>query len=287
MFSSASRRLRVAAQRAAAAAQRHMSVEAEAAAPETPPRDVLGLAVFTVPVLVTAGLGLWQWRRKTWKEEQIALRKERLKLPPVPAPGEYLDESGREALQHRQVAVTGEYDHSKTMLVGPRTYDGQAGFHMIVPMKCTNGTIVLVNRGWVPKQVAGDPAAMASFKTKGVVATSGVSVIPMLPSSFVPPNAPAEGKWYALRLEEMAAWAGAPSVPLLLETIQTAPSSLPANRRELPIPRDPAEIVSTYVMPEGHRAYAATWWTLSAALAGLTYVRFFKSRRPRIRPPPA
>lgn len=55
--------------------------------------------------------------------------------------------------EYRRVRVTGVYDHTKEMLLGPRTRgDGNSGYFLITPLRRENGSIVLVKRGWVPTE---------------------------------------------------------------------------------------------------------------------------------------
>ena len=51
---------------------------------------------------------------------------------------------------YRKVYLTGEFDHANEILLGPRTRDGQLGFHVITPLVRGEGQdTILVNRGFV------------------------------------------------------------------------------------------------------------------------------------------
>ena len=70
-------------------------------------------------------------------------------------------------LEFRRVECVGTFDHSQQILMGPRSapagmaaVNGQrvsagvptsSGWDVITPLRCTDGSLVLVNRGWVPR----------------------------------------------------------------------------------------------------------------------------------------
>lgn len=51
---------------------------------------------------------------------------------------------------YRKVYLTGIFDHAHEILLGPKTRDGQLGFHVITPLIRGDGQdTILVNRGFV------------------------------------------------------------------------------------------------------------------------------------------
>ena len=64
--------------------------------------------------------------------------------------------------EFRRVVVRGEFDHAHQMLLGPRSAPPGAkqhgapggspsGWDIVTPLRCEDGSVVLVNRGWVPR----------------------------------------------------------------------------------------------------------------------------------------
>ncbi len=92
-------------------------------------------------------------------------------------------------LDYQRFYVIGNYEHDQEILVGPRApfpdgkntpqaKDGSAGitgFHIYTPLKCLDGSRVIINRGWIQLQ-SKDQAARPETLNKDIVAISGVAV---------------------------------------------------------------------------------------------------------------
>jgi len=90
------------------------------------------------------------------------------------------------------------------MLLSPRVRDGVHGVHVVTPLIRDNGSTVLVDRGFVSRDL------IDSLPEPG---TGEVEVLGMLRTSqprnvFTPDNNPEEGKWYWTDVEKMAEYAG-------------------------------------------------------------------------------
>lgn len=57
-----------------------------------------------------------------------------------------------------KVTASGRYDPSKEIQARARTVNGDVGYEIITPLVLTDGTALLVDRGWVPMPVAGAAA---------------------------------------------------------------------------------------------------------------------------------
>jgi len=229
----------------------------------------LAVIVFGVPILITAGLGTWQLQRMTAKKDLLRLKKERMEASSLSISPAMLTDADRQELEYRHVRIEGRFDHSHEMLVGPRMHGETLGYHLLTPFNCNDGSIVIVNRGWIPAALK-DPKARVAFTMSGPVCVTGVVRRPGQPSRFVPPNDPVKGDWYYISPSEMGRTVGLMSDPLIVEVVGRVQDKV------YPVPRDPLEVVGEYVMPYDHRNYAITWYTLCVGLIGLTYFRFKK-----------
>jgi cytochrome oxidase assembly protein ShyY1 len=123
----------------------------------------IGLGVLMVSAAaVMVGLGLWQLDRYEHRSAINARIDAAAEAPPVPmtdvldAPSvsEVGPAPAADALWAR-VTVTGRYDASQEILARARTVDGRVGFEIVTPLVLTDGSAVLVDRGWVPPGGAG------------------------------------------------------------------------------------------------------------------------------------
>ena len=105
------------------------------------------------------------------------------------------------------------------MLLGPRVLDGTSGFHLITPLVRTNGSTILVDRGFVS-----EPAATKrKYPTPGEeVEVHGMLRESQARNNFTPNNNPTKGEWYWADIAAMAEYAGGESSnvqPVLVEEI--------------------------------------------------------------------
>lgn len=92
--------------------------------------------------LVFARLGYWQLQRKAEKETLF----EEFVSAPVMSFEAALENGKRFA----RVDVTGRYDTERHILLDNRIFKGRAGVHVLTPFYASSGSVVLVNRGWLP-----------------------------------------------------------------------------------------------------------------------------------------
>lgn len=108
------------------------------------------VALLLIPVMVR--LGFWQLHRHEQKVAHNQQIERALARPAVPvqrltAPGRAVAEKDR----YRRVTVTGRYDSTHEVVVRQRTgAEERIGFHVLTPLVGSDGTVTLVNRGWVP-----------------------------------------------------------------------------------------------------------------------------------------
>lgn len=107
----------------------------------------------------------------------------------------------------RKVVLKGRWDNAHAILLGPRVRDGTIGYHLVVPFVRTDGSTVLVDRGFVSKDLA-QTAKQNQSTVQGEVEILGMLRTAQPRNSFTPDNLPDEGKWYWADVDAMAAHAG-------------------------------------------------------------------------------
>jgi surfeit locus 1 family protein len=120
---------------------------------------------------------------------------------------------------YRKVILSGTWDHAHSMLVGPRVREGTHGFHLVTPLVRAGGSTVLVDRGFVSKDLA---EAAKARTTDGVVEVVGMLRAAQARNAFTPDNLPEQGVWYWADVDTMVAYAGGESKnvqPVFIEAI--------------------------------------------------------------------
>jgi surfeit locus 1 family protein len=225
-------------------------------------RPFLWLTVVTLPaLLVLVGLGTWQLGRLQWKNDLIDSFEARVAAPPVAVPA---GEAAIDPIEFRQLDLTGRFLHDKEIFLTGRTYEGNAGFHVVTPFELADGRLILINRGWVSEGYK-DPAKRAFSRVDGPTTVAGILRKPGQKGYFVPENEPAKGFWFTLVPAEINAHLGLGTVAIdsfYADAIRTsAVVTLPiAAKTELNL-------------RNAHLSYALTWYGIALALIGV-YVAF-------------
>lgn len=167
------------------------------------------LALVIVFVIACALLSWWQWSRRADTVAQIATIEANYDAPAVPlgslVPGlTTVDDSA----EWHPVIVSGEYLVDEQLLVRNRPRDSKPGFEVLVPLRLSDGSVFVVDRGWVPG--GSSPEAPDSVPTapRGQV-TVVVRLKPGEPE--IPGRSAPEGQLATVRLPDVAALVDAPT----------------------------------------------------------------------------
>jgi surfeit locus 1 family protein len=243
------------------------------------PASLLSHVLVLVVVAVLVSLGQWQFQRLDERRDQNARLEERLAAAPVDieslARGGEVDEV---ALEYRRAEVTGTYLPDEELLLEGRELRGQAGRDSFVPLELDDGTLVLVRRGWVPRDLGRPPLAEAA-PPAGEVTVTGYLERSVPQPGFGPRN-PEDGELQILQVpdvERIARQLPGPTFPMLLRlTAQDPPPATEAavdrGLETLPAihPEQPFEEGS-------HLSYGIQWYTF-ALLALIAYVAYWFKR---------
>lgn len=169
---------------------------------------------------------------------------------------------------YRRVSVTGSWDPIHEVILYGRALDGRPGNHVLTPFWLGDGRAVLVDRGWVPSEVATPPVEGEAAAATGEITVEGIVVPPV-----------ADGDGY----DELPAQVRAIDLTALDEVI---PATLvtagyvqlqrqtPAQARPVPAPLPE--------LTEGpHLSYAIQWFTF-AAIAVIGYGLLVRRDRRRV-----
>lgn len=232
---------------------------------------VLGIVVF----FLFAGLGTWQVKRLFWKLDLIGRVEQRVHAEAVAAPGRaQWPQLNAAADEYRHVRVIGSYLFPLTARVQASTELG-AGFWLLTPLCMADGSMVLVNRGFVAGAIGSagsSPAAATSAPACTPGAAGGMVVTGLLRISepgggFLRQNEAYAERWYSRDVAEIAATRGLHDVaPYFIDA--DAASAGPAASGANQAPIGGLTVISFH---NNHLVYALTWYALALMVASALY----------------
>ena len=228
-------------------------------------RPGLGATLSTlVAVAIMVALGTWQVERLAWKNALIDRIESGMRAAPVPLPARIDDPA---EWDFRRVSATGRFLHDHELDLAARSMNGRIGYQIVTPLKRDDGTLVLVNRGWVPLERR-DPATRPEGLPAGTVTVEGVARVPAGQGWMQPDNDPARNMWFWYDIQNMAAQMGAGSgagadgaLPVVIEAGDAAnPGGFPIGGQ------------TNVNIANNHLQYAFTWYSLAITLIVVYFV---------------
>lgn len=218
------------------------------------------MTLAALPVLI--GLGLWQVERLQWKEALLQRIDTRLhaEAAPLPAPATW-DGFDAEAEEYRRVTLSGRFlpreFHHFTQGEG-----GRPGYGVVSPLERADGTVVMVDRGFVPIEMKDTHGAMP----EGEVSFTGVLRAPQRRGAFDGPDDTVKNVWM---VRDPAVMGSA------LEGVKVAPFIVEAEAGSFP-GKWPKPKGTRIDIPNNHLDYALTWFGLAVVLIGV-YIAYHKA----------
>jgi surfeit locus 1 family protein len=204
-------------------------------------------------------LGIWQLdrldQRRAFNRQVETMRA----MPALDLNSDSLD--GIETMEWRAVTVSGEYDFENQIAIRNQYYRDQYGYHLLTPL-LSQGTAVLVDRGWIPADGNSTPVDWRKYDEPGVVTVTGQIRLGQGKPAFggVADAPPADGSplwvWNNGDLERIALQMPYPIVKVYIQPNVNLEDEVP------PIPYQP-----TVELTEGsHFGYALQWFTFATIL---------------------
>lgn len=237
---------------------------------------------------ITASLGFWQLGRAAQKQQIFDAIARQQALAPwhnvelagqVPLVTQSISATQQQELLHRPAQLQGQWLTEQTIYLDNRQMQGKVGFYVLTPLRLiapNDGKVIIVQRGWVPRNFS-DRTALAPVQTPGgVVSIEGRLEAP--PSKLMElesggnSGADPDGQKSRIRQNaDIAQWAQQSGLPLLgLSLVQTGPETGSEG-----LLRDWPQINAGV---QKHYGYAFQWFGLSV-LVVLLYVWFQLVRR--------
>ncbi|HET9220993.1 MAG TPA: SURF1 family protein [Roseiflexaceae bacterium] len=208
--------------------------------------------------LICCRLGIWQLDRLAQRRAQNALINERMAQPAIALDGAQADPA---TLDYQRVEARGVYDPTQEIVLRNRALNGSPGVHVLTPLRLNGGdTAVLVDRGWLPLELAQPAARLAYAEPPGPVVVQGVARRSQSASGGPqdPPLPAGESRrdaWFRVDIPEIEQQVGYRLLPVFIEQ-QPAPGDPGLPRR-----------VATGDLGEGsHLSYTVQWFSFAIIL---------------------
>lgn len=139
------------------------------------PRWILSHLFVLALIGAMISAGFWQLRRLDEKQDRNDRITARTAQPVVPVEDLLaVDTDDVGDLEYRRVRADGEYLLGGQVLVRSRTFEGAPGSWVVAPLRLADGTIVLVNRGWISNSGQLDAVPDAYDRPTGDVSVVGM-----------------------------------------------------------------------------------------------------------------
>tara|TARA_B100001989_G_C24405783_1_gene396516 strand:- start:68 stop:805 length:738 start_codon:yes stop_codon:yes gene_type:complete len=231
-------------------------------------RPFFWLTLTTLPTLaVLIGLGTWQLQRLQWKNNLIELFEARISAPEITVPDTnvILDD-----VRYRRLDIEGKFFHKKEIFLTGRTYEGNAGFHVVTPLELEDGRIILINRGWVSEDYRNPQKRLFSLHPEKVD-VDAILRQPRKKGFFVPDNEPQNGFWFTLVPSEINEHLG-----LGPRAISSFYADAVRTSEVLTLPIGAKTKLN---LRNAHLGYAITWYGIALALLGVYFVFHYQAGR--------
>lgn len=184
---------------------------------------------------------------------------------------DYRSFDSAKVFEFRNATATGEYLSDQEVIVRSRTYDTSPGSWVLTPLLLDDGTVVIVNRGWIPNSGQLNEVPEEKRAPIGPVRVDGLVRMTEQRSSIGPKD-PDKGVLTSLARADVGRIAqqlDAEVLPFYLQLLEQDP---PITDND-PIALDPPTV------DEGpHLSYSIQWFTFTT-LTAIVYVLILRKKR--------
>ncbi len=210
------------------------------------------VAILVQPALWS--LSQWQWRRLDQRLTYNHVVLHDQALAPVPIGALTHTKPSPDGIQYgtdsewRSVYATGTWDVTHQVLVRKKSQESDLGFWVITPLVLTDGSVLMINRGWRAAEKSATDTPSVITPPNGVVETLG-RIRNVKTRSKPKPNDLPIGQVDVVAPQEIVS-SNTTVSDVYLEMTNSRPNSLSADLTAIPAP----------TITEGpHRSYALQW----------------------------
>ena len=206
-------------------------------------------------ITLFCALGTWQLYRLQWKLELISEITFGLDSRPI----EY---SSSIKKNYQRVNTKGKFNFDKQIYVYSLNEKGKPGYDVVTPFRTNKNENVLINRGWINKELKDNPIINLDKETDQKIV--GLLRKIYKPNIFKPENDIKNNIWFSINLEDLKEATG--------EQFNEFVIFLEDNQVKSPIPKK----ISIDV-PNNHLKYAITWYAISISI--IFYYLYFRRKK--------
>ena len=206
-------------------------------------------------ITLFCALGTWQLYRLQWKLELISEITFGLDSRPI----EY---SSSIKKNYQRVNTKGKFYFDKQIYVYSLNEKGKPGYDVVTPFRTNKNENVLINRGWINKELKDNPKINFDKETDQKIV--GLLRKIYKPNIFKPENDIKNNIWFSINLEDLKEATG--------EQFNEFVIFLEDNQVKTPIPKK----ISIDV-PNNHLKYAITWYSISISI--IFYYLYFRRKK--------
>jgi surfeit locus 1 family protein len=206
-------------------------------------------------VTIFCALGTWQLYRLQWKLELIS----EITFGLDSSPMEYSNSIEK---NYQRVSAKGRFNFDKQIYLYSLNDNGKPGYDVITPFRTNKNENVLVNRGWIKKELKNNPTINKNIEDEQKII--GLLRKIYKPNIFKPDNDLKNNIWFSINLEDLKVTSG--------ERFNEFVIFLEDNQAKTPIPRK-----ITIDVPNNHLKYAITWYAISISI--IFYYLYFRRKK--------
>ncbi|MGA7811803.1 SURF1 family protein [Caballeronia sp.] len=211
--------------------------------------------IILVVMAITVRLGFWQRDRAHQKE---ALNAQIVAFEQAPVQRVGATPIALKDINFHRVMARGTFMPEWVVYLDNRPYMDQPGFYVVMPLKLADGGVVLVNRGWLPRNLS-DRTGIAPYDTPaGEVEIDGVAR-PNASLAFELGHGGSAAHEKIRQNLDVAAYAAETGLPLQPFVIQQQNDTRDRLVRDWPAPT---------LGVDTNYGYMLQWWGMAAAALG-------------------
>tara|TARA_B110000438_G_C15605188_1_gene559786 strand:- start:132 stop:788 length:657 start_codon:yes stop_codon:yes gene_type:complete len=204
-------------------------------------------------ITLFCSLGTWQLYRLQWKQDLISQIDKGLKSTPIKYSKDLKN-------NYQRVVLEGKYNFENQIYLYSLNEKGQPGFDVITPFQTFENENILINRGWINKEMKNKNEINLVDKNK----TQGFLRKIVKKNMFKPDNEIKKNIWFSVNLEEIQKATG--------KNFSNFVVFLEDETKNLPMPKK-----ITVDVPNNHLKYAITWYSISISI--LFYFLYFRKHQ--------